>query len=107
MTAGQMKTMVNQLGTRQDTSELQDRLYVHIFKVKVLVALKGPQFSDTIQIQSTYQNKKTLQHQIEIQLFQVNNQDKSNILDLTSLCTDGVRSGQLASLRVGGVDSLI
>lgn len=28
--AGQMKVMVNQLGTRQDTSELQDRLYGHI-----------------------------------------------------------------------------
>uniref|UniRef100_A0A3Q4G2D1 Syntaxin 12 n=1 Tax=Neolamprologus brichardi TaxID=32507 RepID=A0A3Q4G2D1_NEOBR len=27
MTAAQIKTMVNQLGTRQDTSELQDRLY--------------------------------------------------------------------------------
>lgn len=31
MTAAQIKTMVNQLGTRQDTSELQDRLYVQIF----------------------------------------------------------------------------
>lgn len=30
MTAAQIKTMVNQLGTRQDTSELQDRLYVPI-----------------------------------------------------------------------------
>ncbi|XP_006809093.2 syntaxin-12-like [Neolamprologus brichardi] len=28
MTAAQIKTMVNQLGTRQDTSELQDRLWV-------------------------------------------------------------------------------